>query len=102
MRHILCAALAAFATPALADGDPIKGGELAGEFCARCHDIAAGAAAKQHPPSFASIAGYRPEEQIVARILFPGLHSAMPAWNQWFNREDVDDLVAYILSLEGS
>ena len=54
------------------------------------------------PPSFASIAGYRAEAQIAARILFPDLHTPMPAWNQWFNRGDVDDLVAFILSLEGS
>ena len=102
MLHILCALLAVLAAPALAQGDAMNGSELAAEHCARCHDIAPGGAAKQHPPSFAAIAGYRAEEQIVARILFPDLHSTMPAWNQWLDRGDVDDLVAFILSLEGS
>ena len=102
MRLFLTAALAALASPALAEGDAENGALLAGEYCARCHDISPGGAAKQHPPSFASIAGYRPEEQITARILFPDLHSAMPAWNQWFGRSEVADLTAYITSLEGS
>ncbi|MBT8424745.1 MAG: cytochrome c [Silicimonas sp.] len=80
--------------------DPQNGQALAVDNCARCHDIAPGGAAKLHPPSFAAIAGYRPEEQILARIMFPALHSPMPAWSQWFNRDEVDDLVAYIQSLE--
>lgn len=102
MRNILAAALVVLGGSALADGDAGNGAELAAEHCARCHDISPGGAAKQHPPSFASIAGFRPEEQIVARILFPELHSAMPAWNQWISRDEVDDLTAFILSLEGS
>ncbi|MBT8416124.1 MAG: cytochrome c [Silicimonas sp.] len=80
--------------------DPQNGQALAVDNCARCHDIAPGGAAKLHPPSFAAIAGYRPEEQILARIMFPALHSPMPAWSQWFDRDEVDDLVAYIQSLE--
>ena len=55
-----------------------------------------------HPPSFAAIAGYRPEEVIVSRVLFPSLHASMPSWVNWLPRDDVDDIVAYILSLEGS
>lgn len=102
MKHILCALLATLAVPTIARSDAMTGAELAGEHCARCHDIAPGGAAKQHPPSFASIAGYRAEDQIVARIMFPDLHSSMPAWSQWLSRDDVDDLVAFILSLEGS
>ena len=101
MKRTLIAALALLAAPAFAQ-DATNGAELAQEYCARCHDIGPGGAAKQHPPSFASIAGYRPEEQITARILFPDLHSAMPAWNQWFGRSEVADLTAYITSLEGS
>lgn len=102
MKHVLCAALMLMAAPAFAEGDAENGAELATEFCARCHDISPGGAAKQHPPSFASIAAYRPEEQIVARILFPDLHSAMPAWNRWFSRAEIEDLTAFITSLEGS
>ena len=55
-----------------------------------------------HPPSFTAIAGYRPADQILSRIMFPALHSPMPAWSNWISRDEVDDLVAYIQSLEGS
>ena len=101
MRHTLTAALLLCAAPAFAQ-DPMNGAELAQEYCAGCHDIERGGPAKQHPPSFASIAGFRAEEQIAARILFPALHSTMPAWNQWFGRSEVGDITAFILSLEGS
>ena len=103
IRPILTAAvLATLAAPAFAQGDVDNGRVLAAENCARCHDIAPGGAAKLHPPSFAAIAGYRAEDQILARILFPSLHSPMPAWANWIGRGETDDLVAYILSLEGS
>lgn len=53
-----------------------------------------------HPPSFASIARFRPEEQIVARIWFPPLHGQMPQMFEMLRPEIVADLAAYILSLE--
>lgn len=102
MRHIFCAALAVLPAQTFAEGDAANGKDLAAEYCARCHDIAPGGERKQHPPSFASIADYRPEDQILARILFPALHSPMPAWSEWLDRGQVDDLVAYIVSLEGT
>ncbi len=102
MRHTLTAALLLLAAPAFAEGDPMNGAELAQEYCARCHDISQGGPAKQHPPSFASIAGYRPEEQITVRLIFPAIHSPMPAWNAWLTRNEIADITAFILSLEGS
>lgn len=98
----LALALAAAATaPALA-ADIENGRRLAEENCARCHDIEPGGASKLHPPSFAAIAGYRAEDQILSRIMFPALHAPMPAWSNWISRDEVDDLVAYVLSLESS
>ncbi len=94
---ILAAALSAGCAWA---GDAARGGALAGEHCARCHDIGADGPPKRHPPSFAAIAGFRPEEQIEARIWTPNVHSAMPSWSYVLTREDVDDLVTYIVSLE--
>lgn len=94
---------AVLATPAAASAADIDNGRaLAEENCAMCHDIGPGGAAKMHPPSFAAIAAYRPTEQILARILYPALHSPMPAWSNWIDRAGVDDLVAYIQSLEDS
>ena len=103
-QTILTLAFGAALMPATAGlaADIENGRMLAEENCARCHDIGPGGAAKLHPPSFASIAGYRPTDQILARILYPALHSPMPAWSNWIERAGVDDLVAYIQSLEGT
>lgn len=88
-------------SPALAAGDPSSGEKIAMERCIRCHDVAPGGAFKRYPPSFASIAAYRSEEQIYARIVFPPVHSAMPEVALYMlQSEDIADLVAYIMSLE--
>jgi mono/diheme cytochrome c family protein len=88
-------------SPALAAGDAVEGEKLAKEHCARCHNVAAGGAFKQYPPSFTAIAAYRSEDQIHARIVFPTLHSAMPEVAFYFlGAKGVDDLIAYIMSLE--
>jgi mono/diheme cytochrome c family protein len=94
----------ASASPAIAAGDPAAGEQLAKQYCARCHDISAGGAFKKYPPSFASIAVYRSEEQIYGRIVFPDMHvgSPMPEFfqNLFLKQESINDLVAYIMSLE--
>ena len=102
-RTIAILALGATLAPATSvlAADAENGRVLAEKNCAECHDIGPDGATKLHPPSFAAIAGYRAEEQILARILFPSLHAPMPAWANWITRAEVDDLVAYILSLEG-
>jgi mono/diheme cytochrome c family protein len=91
-------------SPVFAAGDPVAGEKLAREYCTRCHDIGRGGAFKKYPPSFASIAVYRSEEQIYARIVFPTLHSAsspMPEFAQTLlDPRNIGDLVAYIVSLE--
>ncbi len=99
-RFYLMALVASLSTGGAWAGDAVRGGELAGEHCARCHDISPEGPAKLHPPSFASIARFRPEAQIEARIWTPNVHSPMPGWWLVMAREDVDDLVAYIVSLE--
>ena len=103
MNRILWIVLAsAMATQGVAQGGADTGRALAEEACATCHDVAPGGAWKEYPPSFTSIAAFRDEDQILARIMFPQMHSPMPAWAHWLSREEIDDLVAYILSLEGS
>jgi mono/diheme cytochrome c family protein len=86
-----------FSGPLLAEGDPLAGRETAQEWCARCHDIERGGQWKQDPPAFAAIAAFRSPEYIHANITFP--HQRMPEMAQILGL-DVDDLVAYILSLE--
>jgi mono/diheme cytochrome c family protein len=84
-----------------AAGDPQAGGKLAKEVCARCHDITPTGAFKRYPPSFASIAVYRSQEQIFARIVSPPTHSGMPEVALYLLLPDqVADLVSYIMSLE--
>jgi mono/diheme cytochrome c family protein len=83
-------------------GDAEAGKELAEQWCTRCHDVNAGGAFKQHPPSFASIAVYRSADQIYGRITFPPLHGSMPRIASIMTPANLDHLVAYIVSLESS
>jgi mono/diheme cytochrome c family protein len=83
-----------------AQGDAAAGQSLAEEWCARCHDISAGGAFKQTPPSFAAIAIYRADDDIRWRIQFPPVHAGMPQLGFLLDAEVLDDLVAFILSLE--
>ena len=85
-----------------AGADAVEGLALAEEYCVRCHDVTPGGAAKTYPPSFASIAWFRDDDQIRARILFPILHGSMPLWSNWLTTDEVDSLVAYIVTLEGT
>jgi len=87
-------------SPARAEGDPAAGAQLAVEWCARCHDVSPGGAFKEHPPSFAAISVYRAKDQIFGRIYFPPLHSNMPEIAYILTPQSVEDLVAYIVSLE--
>ncbi len=87
-------------TAGYAEADAAAGRTVAEEWCTRCHDIEAGGAFKQHPPSFASVAIYRSAEQIHARIAYPPLHVNMPKLGYILTPQNVQDLVAYIVSLD--
>ena len=102
---ISCVALALTAateTAAWADADINHGKVLAEQVCSKCHDVGPNGKMKQDPPSFAAIAAYRTRDQIFAKILAP--HVAMPKviyeWTWIVNKSSVDDVIAYILSLE--
>lgn len=87
-------------SPVLADGDVAIGKALAEEHCARCHDISPTGGSKLEPPSFRSIAMFRPREQIYARILVPW-HPYMPDFSAILpDMKQIEDIVAYIVSLE--
>ncbi|WP_170609049.1 c-type cytochrome [Ruegeria arenilitoris] len=88
------------ASPILAEGTAEEGGEIAREYCVRCHDVSRDGAMKEHPPAFAAIAKFRSEEQIRSRIWFPSIHSGMPNFGIYLNSGSVDALTAYITSLE--
>jgi mono/diheme cytochrome c family protein len=80
-----------------AQGDADAGQDLAADWCSRCHDIGREGRMKQEPPSFAAIAVYRTADQIRSRIAAP--HTGMPEIAQVLGL-NLDDLVAYIVSLE--
>ena len=88
--------LTSFATAA----DIGNGQRLAGEICADCHDVSAGGVMQEMPPSFAAIAQFRAPEDIRARIAFPPAHTSMPKFGMIWGKNNLDDLVAYIVSLE--
>lgn len=78
--------------------DAAAGRQLAEQWCARCHNIERGAPFKLQPPSFASIAAYRMEHDIRGKIIEP--HIGMIDIKWVLPVEDIDNLVAYITSLE--
>ena len=88
------------AVPTMAQGDALSGQNLAQRWCARCHDISAEGAFKLIPPSFASIAVYRAAQDIRWRIQFPAEHASMPPLGFVLDAGALDDLVAYIVSLD--
>ena len=92
-------ALALHSLPLTAQ-DAGNGADLALEHCVRCHDISEDGEMKTMPPSFASIAAFRDADQIRMRIMFPTMHSIMPAWSLMFSNAEVDDLVAFVVGLE--
>ncbi len=105
MRPILVcwvAALVAAASSAAWAQDIEKGRKIAESYCSRCHDVGPDGKMKQDPPSFAAIAVYRSPDQIYARILAP--HVPMPkvvfSWDWMVSRVSVEDVVAYIVSLD--
>lgn len=93
---ILLAAPSAQADP----GDTARGRTIAEQQCARCHDIAKGGAFKKMPPSFQAIAIYRTEPDIWSRIIAPSPHAAMPEMTWALTPQEVQDVLAYILSLD--
>lgn len=81
-------------------GDPDAGRALAEANCSRCHNIVPGGATKLFPPSFAAIAAYMHPDIIPIKIMYPDHTSIMPQFHTYMNSTNLDDLVAYILSLE--
>ncbi len=92
---LTCLSGAAFAQ----DGNATMGKQIAEEYCSACHIIERDGPFKLEPPSFAAIAVYRTREQIRARIVRP-IHAEMPRYTDYMIGGNIDDMVAYITSLE--
>lgn len=88
------------ATRVAADGENLEMGRMiADEYCSRCHNIEPDGPYKLETPSFAAIAKFRSKEQIRNRIVLP-LHVRMPRFTEYMIGGNIDDMVAYIVSLE--
>ena len=90
----------AFSTALAAEEANINmGRDIALEYCVECHDVERNGKPKMQPPSFAAIAQFRSKEQIEHRIVEP-LHVSMPRYSEYMIGGNIDDMVAYIVSLE--
>lgn len=100
-KFILIAATLLMFSISSAFSQSIKAGaEIAEKLCSRCHDVSADGGFKQYPPSFAAIAVYRSGEYIFSRILYSPVHSGMPQMTSLLTRDDINDVLFYIVSLD--
>jgi mono/diheme cytochrome c family protein len=81
-------------------GNPDAGEALAVANCSQCHNVEPGGAMKLFPPSFAAIAAYMHPDIIPIRIMYPDHAAIMPQFHTYMNATNLNDLVAYIRSLE--
>lgn len=100
MRRI--ALLLLLTTPALAQpepGDARAGQHLAATWCANCHQVAptGPGPANDAAASFSAIAAMPSTTSMSLRVFLQSPHGAMPDYR--LSREQMDDIVAYLLSL---
>ena len=98
---LIACVLAALPGAALAQmepGDPISGQRLAASWCANCHRIAPGGPgpATDIAPSFAAIAALPSTTSMSLRAYLRTPHANMPDYR--LSREELDDVVAYLLT----
>jgi mono/diheme cytochrome c family protein len=105
MKRTLLASLAlsAAACPAIAaDTDDVRlGRELARQICADCHAVrpAEVQSPNRNAPSFEDIAGVSGISPIALKVALRSSHKEMP--NIILNDDEIDRVIAYILSLPG-
>ena len=101
-RRVLLAFVAnwVFASSLLAEEASLEMGKnIADEYCVQCHNVEPNGPFKMEPPSFAAISKYRSKDQIKQRIIMP-IHESMPRYTDYMIGGNIDDMVAYIMSLE--
>ena len=102
-RMFLAAAITfAFVASAAAQtpGNTAKGSGIAQSSCAACHAVGRWEARSRNPlaPRFADVANWPGMTERALRVWLQTSHPTMP--NFVLNRDDTDDIVAYILSLK--
>ena len=90
---------AAAQSPPLEEGDPVAGQRVAQMWCANCHVVAAdGPRGTDAAPTFPAIAG-RGSTADGLRAFLATQHGRMP--NLSLTNTDIENVVAYLLSLKG-
>jgi mono/diheme cytochrome c family protein len=79
-----------------AEGDPVRGRQLAEGTCASCHRI--DGKNLDGPPGFAAVAAMPSTTALSLKVFLRSNHREMP--NLIISNPDTDDIVAYILSLK--
>lgn len=96
---ILAGFLTASAAVGEAGADAARGLALAEQWCARCHGVRPDRASPvQGATSFSDIAARAATTEMALRVFLRTSHPTMP--NIILERDDLDDLVGYILSLK--
>lgn len=81
-------------------GDPEAGLKLARAWCSNCHLIeSSGQATSTGAPTFAAIARNSSVTPLSLKVFFQSPHQRMPDLH--LSNSEIDDLIAYILSLRG-
>lgn len=98
-RHIGFALLTAviFSSGHASGQDIATGKQLAFQWCAACHDVA-GKTTSDAAPGFRSLAGDPNRNRNSLRLFLVNPHPPMPELT--LSGLEIDDLIAYILSLE--
>ncbi len=81
-------------------GDPAAGRQLAENVCSACHVIAPGhvSTTDVEAPAFPDLAKTPRVTALSLRVFLQSPHERMPDLH--LNRDETDDVIAYILSLE--
>jgi mono/diheme cytochrome c family protein len=94
---LIAAALAALAQDL--PGNIASGRHLAESWCTRCHEIYLDEFAPfSYPPNFVEIANMPSTTALAINVFLRTSHDVMP--NYQLSREEVDDIVAFIMSLK--
>lgn len=80
-----------------AAGDAERGRLLAERWCVECHVVSPGTPGGDLAPSFASVANREGGEAEIVRAWLVDPHPPMP--NMSLTMAEIDDLVAYVMSL---
>ena len=79
-------------------GDPVAGKRLAEQLCAKCHALPGAVMSGFVAPNLVAVAKMPSTTGLSLHVFLQTPHAKMP--NYQFSRAEMDDVIAYILSLK--